>query len=86
MSYGDTSAVKKKTFDEYAQTATQAPAKRERRQFRPGKAERPTVTIRLDQAHWERLRKTAIDERMTVQDIVVAALENEFKKRGWRWD
>ena len=78
--------MKKKSFTDYAQTASETPAKRERRQFRPGRAERPTVTVRLDQAHWERLRKTAIDERMTVQDIVEAALKTEFEKRGWRWD
>ena len=78
--------MKKKSFTDYAQTATEAPAKRARRQFRPGKADRPTVTIRLERPQWERLRKAMIDENTTVQDYVSGLIEKDFQARGWRWE
>jgi hypothetical protein len=79
--------MKKSSFKDYAETATEAPAKRvERRQFRPGKTDRPTLTIRLDKHQWERIRKAMIDENMTVQDYVSGLIARDFEARGWRWE
>ena len=78
--------MSKKSFTDYAQTAREAQAKPERRQFRPGKAERPTVTIRLEKPQWERIRKAMIDENTTIQDYMTALIAKDFESRGWKWD
>jgi hypothetical protein len=46
---------------------------------------RPTITIRLEQPQWEKLKKLAIDERTTIQEIVETGVKTEFQKRGLRW-
>jgi hypothetical protein len=41
------------------------------------------VTIRLESAQWQRLRKAMIDEQTTVQDYMTNLIAADFKKRGW---
>lgn len=40
------------------------------------------TSFRLPRSKWKRLQELSIDERRTVQAILVAALEAEFSKRG----
>lgn len=40
------------------------------------------MSFRLPRARWKRLRELCLDERATVQSIIVAALEAEFARRG----
>lgn len=52
---------------------------------RPGKANLPTVTFRVNQEQWERLKLLAIQERTTIQNIAEQAFSSEFKRRGLPW-
>lgn len=40
------------------------------------------TSFRLPRSKWKRLQELSIDERRSVQAILVAALEAEFSKRG----
>lgn len=40
------------------------------------------TSFRLPRSRWQNLQHLSISERMTVQSIIVSALENEFAKRG----
>lgn len=40
------------------------------------------MSFRLPRARWKRLRELSLDERASVQSIIVAALEAEFTRRG----
>lgn len=40
------------------------------------------MSFRLPRARWKRLRELSLDERSSVQSIIVAALEAEFARRG----
>ena len=40
------------------------------------------MSFRLPRARWKRLRELSLDERASVQSIIVAALEAEFARRG----
>lgn len=66
-------------------------ARREVKQVTPGSTDRdagPPVeeviqtSFRLPRSKWARLRQLSIDERLSVQAIIVAALESEFERRG----
>lgn len=53
----------------------------------PGKRPTPTEEIiqtsfRLPRSRWKRLQELSIEERASVQSIVVRALEAEFERRG----
>jgi hypothetical protein len=78
--------MKKRSFADYAQkTSAPKEPREERRKVRPGAADRPTITIRLNHSRWERLKMLSIQERTTLQDIVEAAIQAEFKRRGLPW-
>jgi hypothetical protein len=82
--------VSAKSFTDYAQQVGRTPlpphqVAGRKAKARPGTEDRPTLTLRLDQARWERLKKLAIDERTTVQAILETAVEAAFKKRGLPW-
>jgi hypothetical protein len=78
--------MKKQSFDDYRESARQAPAKPQRRKFQPGKTDRPPVTFRLEKAQWERIRKAMIDENSTIQEFMTNLVAKEFKARGWPWE
>lgn len=40
------------------------------------------MSFRLPKARWKRLRELSLDERASVQSIIVSALEAEFARRG----
>lgn len=52
---------------------------------RPGKVPLPTITFRVTQEQWERLKMLAIQDRTTLQNIAEQAFASEFKKRGLPW-
>lgn len=52
---------------------------------RPGKANLPTITFRVSQEKWERLKILCIQERTTIQALAETAFEAEFKRRGLPW-
>lgn len=43
------------------------------------------TSFRLPRSRWKRLQVLAIDERASVQSIIIAALEREFSKRGLKF-
>jgi len=40
------------------------------------------TSFRLPRTRWQRLQQLSIEERASVQSIIVTALEAEFSKRG----
>lgn len=40
------------------------------------------TSFRLPRSRWARLQQLSIDERLSVQAIIIAALEGEFERRG----
>lgn len=40
------------------------------------------TSFRLPRSRWQRLRQLSIEERSSVQSIIIEALEAEFTKRG----
>jgi hypothetical protein len=40
------------------------------------------TSFRLPRSRWTRLQQLSIEERITVQSIIVSALEKEFEARG----
>lgn len=48
----------------------------------PTSADIVQMSFRLPRARWKRLRELSLDERSSVQSIIVAALEAEFARRG----
>lgn len=40
------------------------------------------TSFRLPRSQWKRLRELSIDERTSVQSIIIKALEAEFARRG----
>jgi len=52
---------------------------------RPGKVALPTITFRVTQEQWERLKMLAIQDRTTLQNIAEQAFSSEFKRRGLPW-
>lgn len=40
------------------------------------------TSFRLPRSRWTKLQQLSIEERITVQSIIVAALEKEFESRG----
>lgn len=40
------------------------------------------TSFRLPRSRWRRLRDLSLDERVSVQSIIVQALEAEFARRG----
>ncbi len=52
---------------------------------RPGKVALPTITFRVTQEQWERLKMLAIQDRTTLQNIAEQAFFSEFKRRGLPW-
>lgn len=48
----------------------------------PTAADVVQMSFRLPRARWKRLRELSLDERSSVQSIIVAALEAEFARRG----
>lgn len=40
------------------------------------------TSFRLPRSRWARLQQLGIEERMSIQSIIVAALEAEFQRRG----
>lgn len=59
------------------------------RQRAPRAASKPTAdeeviqtSFRLPRSRWTRLQTLSIGERITVQSIIVSALEAEFSRRG----
>ena len=40
------------------------------------------TSFRLPRSRWARLQQLSIDERLSVQAIIIASLEGEFKRRG----
>lgn len=53
----------------------------EAHQSQPGEQVIQT-SFRLPESRWKKLRKLSIEERSTVQSIIVTALEAEFDRRG----
>ena len=43
------------------------------------------TSFRLPRSRWKRLQEMSIDERRSVQAIVIAALEGEFAKKGLKF-
>ena len=52
---------------------------------RPGKVALPTITFRVTQEQWERLKMLAIQDRTTLQNLAEQAFAEEFKRRGLPW-
>lgn len=54
----------------------------------PGKSKRSAaeeviqLSFRLPKSRWKRLRELGLDERASVQSLIVSALEAEFERRG----
>ena len=48
----------------------------------PAAEELIQTSFRLPRSRWARLQQLHIDERLSVQSIIVAALEAEFARRG----
>lgn len=40
------------------------------------------TSFRLPRSRWARLQQLSIDERLSVQAIIISALEGEFERRG----
>lgn len=40
------------------------------------------TSFRLPRSRWARLQQLSIDERLSVQSIIISALEKEFESRG----
>lgn len=40
------------------------------------------TSFRLPKSRWKKLRELSLDERASVQSIIVSALEAEFARRG----
>ena len=40
------------------------------------------TSFRLPRSRWKKLQELSIEERASVQSIIVAALEAEFRRRG----
>jgi hypothetical protein len=60
-----------------------------RRRGSGGTSESPTppeeviqTSFRLPRSRWTKLQQLSIEERLTVQSIIVSALEKEFESRG----
>ena len=51
----------------------------------PGKVSLPTITFRVTQEQWERLKMLAIQDRTTLQNLAEQAFSEEFKRRGLPW-
>ena len=45
----------------------------------------PTITFRVTQEQWERLKMLAIQDRTTLQNLAEQAFAEEFKRRGLPW-
>jgi hypothetical protein len=43
------------------------------------------TSFRLPRSRWRRLQELSIDQRASVQSIIVAALEREFASRGLKF-
>jgi predicted DNA-binding ribbon-helix-helix protein len=43
------------------------------------------TSFRLPRARWAKLQQLGIEERMSIQSIIVAALEAEFQRRGMKF-
>lgn len=62
------------------QRATE-PRKTSTRQKKP-KEELVQTSFRLSRSRWRKLHELSLDERSSVQAIIIKALEAEFGKRG----
>lgn len=62
-------------------SAPDQPAKR----AKPIAEEVIQTSFRLPRSRWKRLQELSIDERRSVQAIVIAALEGEFAKKGLKF-
>ena len=61
--------------------ADQVVAKKSIGTARPGKVALPTITFRVTQEQWERLKMLAIQDRTTLQNLAEQAFAEEFKRR-----
>lgn len=43
------------------------------------------TSFRLPRSRWTKLQQLSIEERLTVQSIIITALENEFARRGQKF-
>jgi hypothetical protein len=72
--------------------AAQAPLATPQSEDRPRKkSDQPAIeeiiqtSFRLPRSRWKRLQELAIDERRSVQSILVEALEGAFAKKGLKF-
>lgn len=70
-----------------AQTAAVAPAVPEAKPRKAGKAAEEVIqtSFRLPRSRWKKLQELSIDQRQSVQSIIIGALEGEFTKRGLKF-
>lgn len=58
---------------------------RQRRQADNTPEEVIQTSFRLPRSRWKKLQELSIDQRASVQSIIITALEAEFAKRGIRF-
>lgn len=51
----------------------------------PGAEEVIQTSFRLPRSRWKRLQEIAIDERRSVQSVIIEALEDAFAKKGLKF-
>ncbi len=69
-----------------AQTPTDHQADAPKRKKPAASAEEIIQTsFRLPRSRWKRLQEVAIDDRRSVQSVIVEALEDAFAKRGLKF-
>jgi len=78
--YGATTLPTRKGMRQEDATAAVRPTARKRAQ--PDLGELVQTSFRLPRSRWRNLRDLSLDERTSVQSIIVQALEAEFARRG----
>ena len=69
-------------IDRAAKSLRETSPRPERRDSTSPDEEVIQTSFRLPRSRWARLRQLSIEERLSVQAIVIAALEGEFERRG----
>lgn len=66
----------------HSETSNRAVAQKGKMSPQKAKEELVQTSFRLPRSRWRKLHELSLDERSSVQAIIIRALESEFSRRG----